>query len=73
MPMFKVRAWTGPCSVREIAGACREAGLGEVVEGTEHVIVTKVEAQDGAGACWNALASLFRTHGKDYGLKFKLY
>lgn len=65
----RLRAWTGPGAVREIAAACRDAGLHVVCEGTEHVYVD-VEGSAPDAAAWNALASLFAKHGKDYGLRF---
>lgn len=35
----RVRCWTGPCTVAQIAQALRTAGFQNVLEGTEHVYV----------------------------------
>lgn len=35
----RVRAWTGPVAVTQVADALRQAGFENVLEGTEHVFV----------------------------------
>lgn len=71
-PRYKLRAWTGPSFVRQIARACREAGIKVLVEGTEHVIVES-EGTAADAAAWNALAALQQKHGTDFGLRFKKF
>ncbi len=64
----KIKFWTGPCSVKEIADGMRKAGIQVDIEGTEHVYVTG----DGAcpdGARHNVKVDLERTLGHSYGLR----
>ena len=68
---FRIRAWTGPCYVEEIAQVCRNAGLAPVLEGTEHVYATE-EGSHGDAACWNANTRLRATYGKDFGLTWRV-
>lgn len=65
------RCWTGPVLVKDVARMMREAGVTVHCEGTEHVlIVSEGETRD--GAAWNVLASLYRKHGTDVGLRPEL-
>lgn len=68
MPTFKLKFFTGPTCVREIATGMTEAGIKVAIVGTEHVYV-EAEGSDELAARWNVLASLMQTHGKDYGLR----
>lgn len=71
-----IKFWTGPTAVKEITQAFRDVNVRfpdtyeDIVEGTEHVYV-KASGSDFDAACWNALADLYRVHGKDYGLRGK--
>ncbi len=66
--MKRLRIWTGPSLVSELAGKLRDAGVTVTVEGTEHVYV-EAEGSDDSAASWNILVALFNTHGRDYGLR----
>lgn len=64
---YKVKFWTGPTLVKDIADAMRKAGIQVDLEGTEYVYVTS-EGDSFDGAAWNVLADLKREHGYDFGL-----
>ena len=68
MPMFRVRFHTGPTLTTFFAQKVTEAGLIDVYEGTEHVLVT-VQAQVRDTAGWNVMAALVARHGQDWGVR----
>lgn len=67
---FKLRAWTGPSSVTEIAAELRRAGVTVECEGTEHVYVV-AEGSHAEGAAWDVFVDLNRVCGRDFGLRFR--
>lgn len=69
MPRFKLRAWTGPTCVREIAQALGTVDeIASVSAGTEHVYF-ECEGTTDETAAWNARAAIFGKLGRDFGLK----
>lgn len=71
MTRFLLRAWTGPCLVRQLADKLRDAGVTVTCEGTEHVYVLS-DGTEGDAAAWNVLVDLVRKHGTDFGLRPKV-
>lgn len=67
MPRFRVKIWTGPTTVQEIASRMREAGIADVSAGTEHVYAM-VEATERGAAVHNLCVDLERKHGTSYGI-----
>jgi hypothetical protein len=67
---FKMKAWTGPTLVKQLADKLREAGINVTLEGTETVyFVAEGSYPDAAG--WNTLVDLMNTHGTDFGLRIE--
>ncbi len=71
MPTFRVCAFTGPCLPDVLGARAREAGLGCVYAGTEH-IHADIEANGRDSAPWNAMATLYQHHGTDFGLRWEM-
>lgn len=68
MSTYRMRVWTGPALVRQIADKLAEAGVDVVYVGTENLLVDG-EGADPGGAAWNVLAAMYAKHGTDYGLR----
>lgn len=66
--IYRMKIWTGPTLVQQLAEKAREAGLQEVRAGTEHIYVV-VAAMSRDWAAWNVCAALRSRHGTDYGLR----
>lgn len=64
---YRLKFWTGPTLVEQIATRFREAGVTVTCEGTEHVYVNG-DGSDGFAAEWNVLVDLQRKHGTSFGL-----
>lgn len=67
--VHRLRLWTGPIGVKEIATSARRAGY-HVTEGTEHIYVES-EGSDRAAAHHNFLVDLKKSAGTDYGLRVR--
>lgn len=65
--IYRLKAWTGPTLVREIADRLRGAGFASVLEGTEHVH-WDAEGQTPEGACWNSAVDMERVFGTSFGI-----
>ena len=63
-----LKAWTGPCAVKEVAAGLRELGVTVTIEGTEHVYVSVVRDTE-AQAC-HALRWVLRST-KYHWLEFR--
>lgn len=61
MTVFRVKAFTGPCWVGQIAEKVRASGVNVTVEGTEHVYA-EVEGTTPEAAAWNARAMTDALH-----------
>jgi hypothetical protein len=68
--MYKLKVWTGPTLVGQIAEKCRQAGITVLIEGTEHIHV-EMDGLTVGGAGWNVLVALVQKHGTDFGLRPK--
>lgn len=64
----RLKFWTGPAAVKELAEKFRQAKFTVVIEGTEHVYID-APGSTPEGARWDTLVDLERTHGTDFGLK----
>ncbi len=66
---YRMRAWTGPICVQDMASRLQEAGVRVLHAGTEHVLV-EVRAFDAIDARLAISEALKQHHGTDYGLGF---
>ena len=66
---YRLRYWTGPVAVKQIAAAVEKAGY-KVTEGTEDIYVDS-EGSDAIDASENFLDDLRKHTGKTFGLKMR--
>lgn len=65
--LFRLKAFTGPTQVKQLADKIRESGSIDLLEGTEHVYWT-CSGDNAEHAAFRAVENIKRVHGTAFGL-----
>ena len=68
MKRYRIKTWTGPAHVGQLAAKVSSAGLNVVCAGTEHLFVD-VEATTGEVAVSTFMSKLHTRYGHFFGLR----